>query len=200
MNNELTQAIRHRRSYYRINNQSPVNDEKIKEVLTVAVKYVPSAFNSQSARLVLLLGKNHNRLWDIVKEVLRQNVDGETFKKSEQKINHSFASGYGTVLFFEDEKVVQGLQQQNPIYAERFSEWSEQSSAMHQFVVWTLLEELGLGASLQHYNPLIDEMVKKEWDINPDWKLISQMPFGMPAEEPQEKEIKPIEKRLLFFD
>ena len=34
------------------------------------------------------------------------------------------------------------------------------------------------GASLQHYNPLIDEAVAKQWHINPNWKLIAEMPFG----------------------
>ena len=47
---------------------------------------------------------------------------------------------------------------------------------MHQFAIWTMLEDAGLGASLQHYNPLIDEKVQNEWKLNPNWKLIAQMP------------------------
>jgi len=40
-----------------------------------------------------------------------------------------------------------------------------------------MLEDAGLGASLQHYNPLIDQETAETWDINPDWKLLAQMPF-----------------------
>ena len=39
-------------------------------------------------------------------------------------------------------------------------------------------KDAGFGASLQHYNPLIDEAVAKQWHINPNWKLIAEMPFG----------------------
>ena len=73
----------------------------------------------------------------------------------------SFKAGYGTVLFLEDEAVVKSLQEQFAAYAENFPIWSNQASGMHQLVVWAALEAEGLGASLQHYNPLIDDEVKK---------------------------------------
>ncbi len=77
-----------------------------------------------------------------------------------EKIN-SFASGYGTILYFEDMSVVEDLQKQFALYKDNFPVWSQQSSAMHQFVIWTSLEIEGFGASLQHYNELIEEDVKK---------------------------------------
>ena len=46
---------------------------------------------------------------------------------------------------------------------------------MHQLAVWTMLEDEGMGASLQHYNPLIDDEVRKVWNLSDDWKLIAQM-------------------------
>ena len=70
---------------------------------------------------------------------------------------------------------------------------------MHQLAIWSMLEDKGLGASLQHYNPLIDEAVQKEWGISSTWELIAQMPFGTPTEQPGEKEIKPLEHRILVF-
>ena len=57
----------------------------------------------------------------------------------------------------------------------------------------------GLGASLQHYNPLIDEEVKKQWSIPPNWKLIAEMPFGNPTVAAGEKEFQPIEMRVKVF-
>ncbi len=74
-------------------------------------------------------------------------------------------------------------------YAENFPIWSHQASGMHQLVVWTGLEAEGLGASLQHYNPLIDDEVKTEWNVPANWKLIAQMPFGNPTVAPGEKRI-----------
>ena len=93
----------------------------------------------------------------------------------------SFKAGYGTVLFFEDEAIVKSLQEKFVAYAENFPIWSHQASGMHQLVVWTGLEAEGLGASLQHYNPLIDDEVKQEWNVPANWKLIAQMPFGNPT-------------------
>lgn len=42
---------------------------------------------------------------------------------------------------------------------------------MHQYYVWMALETHGLGANLQHYNPLIDDEVKKTFDLPEHWIL-----------------------------
>ena len=70
---------------------------------------------------------------------------------------------------------------------------------MHQLAVWIMLEDVGFGASLQHYNPLIDETVLKEWQLPETWELIAQMPFGIPLQEPGTKEFNPIEERVRIF-
>ena len=75
-----------------------------------AVKHTPSAFNSQSARVVVLLGEQHDKLWDITKETLRKIVPENNFASTEEKMN-AFKSGYGTVLYFEDSEVVEELQE-----------------------------------------------------------------------------------------
>lgn len=200
MESDLKNAIINRRSYYSITNQSPVSDLEIKEILTTAVKYVPSGYNMQSARLVLLLKEHHQKLWQIVMETLRKIVPPENFERTEKKINGSFASGYGTILYFEDEESIESLQQKFPTYADNFPTWSMQASGMIQFAVWTMLENVGFGASLQHYNPLIDDAVKEEWHLSPKWKLVAQMPFGTPSAQPNNKVIKPVEERLFIFD
>lgn len=199
MSRNFIEALKNRRSYYQIANSSPISNEKIEEILQAVVTNVPSAFNSQSTRVVLLLGDNHKKLWDITKNILKEIVPTEAFSKTEAKIDGSFASGYGTVLFFEDNEVVKGLQDAFPAYADRFPVWSQQTSAMHQLAVWTMLEDEGFGASLQHYNPLIDEAVRNEWNIKPTWELIAQMPFGTPTGQPGEKEVKPLEERIIVF-
>jgi predicted oxidoreductase (fatty acid repression mutant protein) len=198
MSKNFFTAVADRRSYYGISKENVVSDDRIKEIIEHAVKHTPSAFNSQSARIVLLLGDHHDKLWDIAKENLRKIVPADQFSSTEDKIN-SFKSGYGTVLFFEDNSVVESLQQQFALYKDNFPIWSQQSNGMHQFVIWTSLEIDGFGVSLQHYNEIIESDVKKEWSIPENWKLIGQMPFGKPTAEPKEKEFQPLENRIKIF-
>ncbi|AAP27213.1 MULTISPECIES: nitroreductase family protein [Bacillus] len=197
MTKDFYTALKERRTYYGINKEVQVLDEKIKEIVEFAVKYTPSAFNSQTARLVVLFGEAHNKLWDITTETLRKVVGDGDFSGTQQKMD-SFKAGYGTVLFFEDEAIVKSLQEKFAAYAENFPIWSHQASGMHQLVVWTGLEAEGLGASLQHYNPLIDDEVKQEWNVPANWKRIAQMPFGNPTAAPGEKEFQPLEERVKF--
>lgn len=200
MKKNLRDAIKDRRTYYQLQNTSPVSDQELQSIIEHVLLYAPSAFNSQSARMVLLLGDNHTKMWEITKEELRKvSKSEEAFRVTEEKVNTSFASGYGTILFFEDQAVVKGLQNGFPTMAEKFTQWSEHSSAIAQILTWIGLESVGFGASLQHYNPLIDEAVRKEWNLSSDWQLVAQMPFGEPAGEPGEKEHVALEERLVVL-
>ena len=199
MKRTFEEALANRRSYYRLGNDRPVTDEEIVRIIHEAVKHVPSAYNSQSTRIVLLLGDEHRRLWDIVKSILKMMLPEEIYAQTEKKIERSFANGYGTVLFFEDTSVVNKFEEAYPLYRQNFKTWSQHTSAMHQFTIWTMLEDLGFGASLQHYNPLIDEKVKHSWHLPKEWELIAQMPFGMPLEATGKKDMKPLEERVKVF-
>ena len=198
MSKDFFTAVADRRSFYGISKEAVVSDDKIKEIIEHAVKHTPSAFNSQSTRVVLLLGKEHDKLWDITMKALRKIVPADNFSSTEDKIN-SFKNGYGTVLSFEDNSVIESLQKQFALYKDNFPIWSQQTSGMHQFVIWTALEIEGFGASLQHYNELIENDVKKEWSIPENWKLIGQMPFGKPTAKPDEKQFSPLEERIKVF-
>jgi len=199
MKRKCEEIFEHRRSCYDLRPESPITDAQIEEVVRFVLKNTPSAFNSQSTRLVLLLHKHHATLWKMVKRTLRAVVPEEAFARTAEKIDRSFASGYGTVLFYEDTAVVRSLQQRFPLYAGNFATWSEHTSAMHQLMLWTMLEYAGLGASLQHYNPLIDKDVRAEWRLPEEWRLIAQMPFGLPAATPPEKTFEPVEARMRVF-
>lgn len=195
MSKNFYDAIKERRSIYSISKESPVSDERIKEVIEDAVKHVPSSFNSQSSRVVVLFGEKHDKLWDIAMEALRKIVPEENFSSTEQKIN-SFKAGHGTVLYFEDFSVVESLQKQFELYKDNFPVWAEQTSGMLQFAIWTALSIEGLGATLQHYTELIEDEVKREFKIPNNWKMIGQMPFGKGTAPAGEKEFSPIENRV----
>ena len=198
MSDKFLQAVIKRRSIYNLGNSLPMDNKVLARLLEEAVKNAPSAFNSQSARIVLLLGKNHQRLWEITKTELQKIVPAEKFKPTAEKIA-SFAQAYGTVLYFEDEDTVRELQNSFPAYKDNFPLWSLQSSGMLQYIIWTLFAEHGIGASLQHYNPLIDEAVKTEWQLPAQWKLIAQMPFGNIEAPAGEKSFLPLSERIKIF-
>lgn len=195
----FAEALEHRRSYYSISNDSPVQEEEIVHIIRTAVKHVPSAFNSQTTRIVLLLADEHRKLWDIVKNRLKELLSEDRFQQSLQKIDGSFSCGYGTILFFEENAIVAELQKTFPTYHENFPTWSQHTSAMHQLAIWTMLEDKGLGASLQHYNPLIDEEVRITWNLPETWQLIAQMPFGTPTADPGVKEYNDLSERIKIF-
>lgn len=177
MSNALIEAIEKRRTQYALGKNITQEQEEITALIEQAVKLSPSAFNSQSSRVVVLFNQQSEKFWHIVMNELRAIVPADKFAPTEAKIN-GFAAGIGTILFYEDLQTIAGLQQQYPSYAEQFPIWSEQGSGIAQFAVWTALSNAGIGASLQHYNPLPDAAAAKEWQIPDSWKLRAMMPFG----------------------
>lgn len=198
MSNTFLETIKSRRSIYALDKNVSLSQDEIEEIIKEAVKHSPSSFNSQTSRAVILFGENHDKLWNIVEDTLRKIVPAENFASTEGKIA-SFRAGYGTVLFFEDTDVIEGYQKDFALYAENFPIWSEQATGIAQHSVWVALAEAGIGASLQHYNPLIDEAVKAEWNLPESWNLRAQMPFGNIAAEPGEKEFMADEDRFRVF-
>lgn len=194
----LQQAAETRRSVYALNKNLPVTNEEIVKIVEHAAKHTPSAFNSQSTRLVVLLGAEHEKLWDIAIDALRQIVPAEKFAPTEAKLN-SFKAAAGSVLFFEDQNIVKGLQEQFPSYAANFPIWAEHTDAMHQYALWTTFAAAGIGANLQHYNPVIDAGVAAQWNIPTEWTLRAQLVFGGIEAPAGEKTYEPLENRVKAY-
>ena len=187
----IKESLEKRRSYYSINKNLPVSEDVIMEMIRETTELVPDAFNMKSARVVVALGETHDQLWDAIDEVFGGKVP-------RTKID-SFQAGAGTILYFCDEEVVRSVQEQFPLYADNFPVWANQSNGMLQLSIWTGLRELNVGASLQHYNPIIDDMVKEMFALPASYKLIAQMPFGGIVQEPEPKEKEDIDKRVLIY-
>lgn len=197
--NSFIELMRERRSVYNLGNNIKKSKEELNALVLRAVELSPSSFNSQSSRVVILWGNHSHKLWDIAKDELKVLISEEAFKSTSEKLD-SFARGSGTILFFEDSRVIDKLQEQFPSYADNFPLWSEQSSGMAQFAVWAALTEAGLGASLQHYNPLIDEKTRETFNISSDWKLKAQMPFGSIEDSPSAKDFMHHSERFIIFE
>lgn len=175
--NSFLSLAKNRRTIYALGKALPLPETEIIETIKEAVRQAPSAFNSQSSRILILLGQEHNRFWELTREQLRKIVPAENFQGTSDKID-GFASAAGSVLFFEDQQVVKGLQEQFPSYANNFPVWSEHSTGIAQYAVWLALAEKGIGANLQHYNPLVDADVQRTWHVPESWKLRGHMNFG----------------------
>ncbi|HEH9417538.1 TPA: nitroreductase family protein [Aeromonas sobria] len=178
MSSPFIEQIKARRTIYALGDQVSHTPEQLTTLIQEAIRHSPSSFNSQSSRAVILFGAQHHKLWDMVKAELKKIVPPEAYAQSEAKVDGSFRAGFGTVLFFEDTDVIKDLQQKFALYADNFPVWSEHATGIAQFAVWTTLAQEKIGASLQHYNPLIDEAVRKEWNLPASWLLRAQMPFG----------------------
>ena len=200
MNRSLEELLKKRRSRYKLEKEIAVSDECIVELLQECVKHVPSTFNSHSTRLVLLLGDSHNRFWQTVLKAIAGITVPEAYEKSKQKIETAFAAGHGTILFFEDSATTEKLEKEYPLYADEFQRYSEHTSAMHQIVMWLLLADANIGASLQHYEQLVEKDIKRHFSLPHGWKLIAEMPFGNATDSLPQKSLLSFDETIRIFN
>jgi predicted oxidoreductase (fatty acid repression mutant protein) len=184
----IVDAAKKRRSVYDLNKKLPVPEDQVVNLIRDLTELVPDAFNMKSQQVVVALGDKQEALWDAIYDafggqVAREKIDG-------------FKAAAGTVLYFYDEAVVKKCQEDFPLYAANFPIWAQQSNGMLQFSIWAGLRELGIGANVQHYNPVIDEAVKELFNVPENFVLVAQMPFGGIGSEPTPKEKEDIDKRV----
>ncbi|QIK70470.1 nitroreductase family protein [Erysipelothrix sp. HDW6C] len=197
MSNIFT-ALDARRSRYGLDKASKLSNEEVTALVERAVQATPSAFNAQTQRVVVLFGENSDKFWDITREELRKVAPAEGFENTIAKLE-SFKAGQGTILYFIDDAVVTGLQEQFALYADNFPIWAQQENGMLQLVTWTALSEAGLGATVQHYNPVVDAATATAFDLPSTWKLVAQMPFGNPVGDVNPKELAPVSDKVKVF-
>ncbi|WWC66886.1 uncharacterized protein I206_100793 [Kwoniella pini CBS 10737] len=203
------EAIENRRSYYNLTKESPLTNEQLKELIEKSVKFAPTSFNGQQSRAVLVTGKKHEELWDVVFQAYKLTLGGNKEQEIfwEDKINTQYKSGYGSVIFFEDQDVINAFSGKMPFLSQHFPIWSENSAGILQYIVWTALEVEGYGASLQHFGgfvPQVQTDVNKLFELSPQWKNTAILPFGIPSGPPGQpgkgdKTFEPIENRTKFF-
>lgn len=178
MSSQYLDLIAKRRTIYALGKNVAQTTDEITELIQRAIELSPSAFNNQTTRAVILFNEHHDKLWDMTADRLHAEVpDEKVFQNTKQKMN-SFKAGFGSILYFTDTSVVQENQAKFALYADNFPDWAEQAQGNAQFNVWTTLANAQIGASIQHYNPLIDNLVKEAFDIPETWRLRAQMPFG----------------------
>ncbi|KAJ7656339.1 nitroreductase [Mycena polygramma] len=201
MSDAFLAAIATRRTNYAITPKSSISDEKLEAIVKHCVLHSPTSFNTQSSRAVLILGEENTKLWKMISESALKGLEGEMKATVQGKLK-AFGGGYGSVLFFEDQAVIDAITAKIPAYTKQFPVWSTNATGMLQHAVWTAFTLEGLGASLQHNGAYSDELVadiQKTWGLPSTWKSTAILPFGVPAAPPAEKQFGPIEPRVKVF-
>lgn len=196
---QLFEIAKARRTIYALNKDlGSVTPARIQEIVKQATLHTPSSFNSQSNRVIILLGAEHDKFWDIVSDALKAIVPAEAWEATAGRIA-GFKGAAGSILFFDDDEDVKKMQAGFAAYADKFPGWASQSNGMQQWITWAALHNEGLGANLQHYSPIVDEQVAKEWNLPASWKLNAQLVFGGRVAEAGEKNFKPLEDRVKVY-
>ena len=153
-----------RRSIYALGKDLELSNQELIETIQGAVLNTPTAFNSQTSRVVILLVEESDAFWnEIAYSELEKVTPAEAFEATKERLA-GFAQAKGTILFYEDQDVVKGLQEQFPLYAENFPIWSEQGHGIALYATWLALAEKNIGMNVQHYNPLVDAQLAEKYD------------------------------------
>ena len=181
-------TLKERRSFYTLGKKEDLNNDVLKHFIGEILELTPDAFNMQSVRLLVLFDENSEAFWDKVNQTFDNTLDKEKFA--------GFKNANGTILFFTDGKTVENMGNQFPLYKENFVTFASHAMGMAQINLWNALRTKDLGATLQHYNPIIDTWVKKDYNLPEEWQLAAQMPFGKILKSEEKKEKLPRSERI----
>ncbi len=176
-----------RRTIYAVGKNSEYSKEEIEDTIRKVVKQVPSAFNSQTSRVVILFDDANTKFWDHIYDVQKDVLEGEMWDMM-SGVMMGAKEGIGTVLFFEDLDAVEVM----PAQGIRQEAYKQNNNANVQYAVWLALREMDLGGSLQHFNVGyehgFDKATKEMFNLPASYEMLAQMPFGSIEQEVDEKD------------
>lgn len=188
-----------RRSIYALGKNSNYSKQDIENRIREVVKQVPTAFNSQTTRVVVLFDEAHDKFWNHIYDV-QKDVLGGGMKDWMTGVVDGAKNGIGTVLFFEDKDAVK----QMPTNDARQEAYKQNNNANSQYAIWLALTEMNLGANLQHFNvgyeQGFDKATKEMFGLPQSYEMLAQMPFGSIEQEAGEKEHIDGDVQVKVFD
>ncbi|MFC3417921.1 nitroreductase family protein [Salinicoccus hispanicus] len=183
----FTELLEKRRSIYVLGTESKYSTQEISDRIGEVVKQVPSAFNSQTTRVVVLFDEANHAFWDHIYAVQKDILEGEIWDMMSGVMTGA-KNGVGTVLFFEELDAVKKM----PTNVVRQEAYKQNNNANAQYAVWLALAEMDLGATLQHFNvgyeQGFDKGTKALFDLPESYEMLAQMPFGSVEQEAGKKE------------
>ena len=184
---QFTDLAKQRRTAYAIGKNTELSNKEIADRIREVAQQIPTAFNSQTTRLVVVFGEDNVKLWDHVLDVQKDVMEGDMWEMM-SGVMQGAKAGVGTVLFFEDHNTIESTLGKN----ERADVYKQHHNANAQYGIWLALTELGLGGSLQHMNigfeQGFDKSVKEMFGLPASYEMIAQMPFGSIEAEPNPKD------------
>ena len=96
MSDAFLDTVKNRRSIYELQKESTIPDSKLEQIVEHAITHVPSALNSQSTRVLMVVREEHDKLWETIRSVLKELVPESQWAATEKKLD-GFKAGYGTV-------------------------------------------------------------------------------------------------------
>ena len=98
-----------RRSIYALGKDLELSNQELIETIQGAVLNTPTAFNSQTSRVVILLNEESDAFWnEIAYSELEKVTPAEAFEATKERLA-GFAQAKGTILFYEDQDVVKAF-------------------------------------------------------------------------------------------
>ncbi len=198
---ELLTSLAKRRSVYQFENRLNHQPEELASTIGQAVMAAPSAFNSQTSRIVLMTGSKNHKVWELIRQAQEPLIDEGSGGDFYRMVFDTGQNAAASLIFFEDQAAVEANIPANP---ERQVIYKEKNSAITQYTAWVVLADLGYGACLQHFNigakEGYDQSIKDLLQVPDSWELNAQMPFGLLKDLPEAKEKLPIDQIIQIQD
>ncbi|CCH58309.1 hypothetical protein TBLA_0A05160 [Henningerozyma blattae CBS 6284] len=175
---QYLKPISERRTIYNLKPELPsgISIDTVQAAIQTIVRDVPTHFNCQLNRAIILTGDAHKKVWDSVAKA----TNGARRAIAERD------ETFGTVVFFVDEAVTRKLQNEYPAHHDLLPLFGEQVSGAAQVQSWVAVESMGMGANLQHFNQFVQDALPA--DIPKSWVVKSQLCFGLPTGQADVKE------------
>ena len=157
------------------------------DALARASVLVPSAFDAQPWRVVVLL-ERHDEFWDRVLETIGQRLEGERRERYIARAEGMRAGGM-TSLIFKD-SVLTGPR--DNLTVDEARDQASQSQGMLQLALWLTISAHGLVTSLQHWQFMIEDVAIAFAGLpEAGFRLVTFMPVGFAAEPPEPRAPRP---------
>lgn len=192
---EFDTLLKQRRSTYMMSANTAVTEEEIIARLRENVSQVPTAYNSQTTRYVVLFGDANRKLWEHIYTVQKDVLDQQLWAQVSQAVA-SYQAVKGTVLFFEDHDALEKI----PAPSASRETYKQNNAGNAQLVTWLTLAELGLGATLNHFNigyeQGFDSKIREFFNLPDTYEMTAQMPFGAIEQPAYPKEFMDSEEQV----
>ncbi|MDO4680752.1 MAG: nitroreductase family protein [Aerococcus sp.] len=182
---EFDQLLKERRSTYVMSANTSVSEDAIVSRLRENLQQVPTAYNAQTTRYVVLFGDANKKLWQHLYDVQKDVLQSDQWEQYGPVIE-SYQNVLGTVVFFEDQDALEHIPGGSR------ETYKQNNAGNGQLVTWLTLTELGLGATLNHFNigyaQGFDSKVRELFNLPDTYEMTAQMPFGAIEQAPYPKE------------